>query len=49
MKKDLPKIGLITDTPMGMGKVVSVDIFKKTFSVDLKEQGIVEFSKDDLK
>jgi cell fate regulator YaaT (PSP1 superfamily) len=49
MKKDLPKIGLVTDTPMGMGKVVSVDIFKKTFSVDLKEQGIVEFSKDDLK
>ncbi len=47
MKKDLPKIGLVTDTPMGMGKVVSVDIFKKTYSVDLKEKGIVEFSKDD--
>ena len=49
MKKDLPKIGLVTDTPLGMGKVVSVDIFKKTYSVDLKEKGIVEFSKDDLK
>ena len=48
MKKDLPKIGLVTDTPMGMGKVVSVDIFKKTFSVDLNEKGIVEFSKDEL-
>ena len=48
MKKDLPKIGLVTDTPLGMGKVVSVDIFKKTFSVDLKEKGIVEFSKDDM-
>jgi cell fate regulator YaaT (PSP1 superfamily) len=47
MKKDLPKVGLVTETPLGMGKVVSVDIFKKTYSVDLKEKGIVEFSKDD--
>jgi len=47
MKKDLPKIGLVTETPLGMGKVVSVDIFKKTYSVDLKEKGIVEFSKED--
>ena len=49
MKKDLPKIGLVADTPLGMGKVVSVDIFKKTYSVDLKEQGIVEFYKDEDK
>ena len=47
LKKDLPKIGLVTDTPLGMGKVVSVDIFKKTYSVDLKENGIVEISKDE--
>ena len=47
MKKDLPKIGLVTDTPLGMGKVISVDIFNKTYSVDLKEKGIVKFSKDD--
>jgi len=47
LKKDLPKIGLVTDTPMGMGKVVSVDIFKRTYSVDLKEKGIVVFSVDD--
>lgn len=46
MKKDLPKIGLVADTPLGMGKVVSVDIFKKTYSVDLKEKGIVTFDKD---
>ena len=49
MKKDLPKIGLVADTPLGMGKVVSVDIFKKTYSVDLKEQGIVTISKDEEK
>ena len=47
LKKDLPKIGLVADTSMGMGKVVSVDIFKKTYSVDLKENGIVEISKDE--
>lgn len=47
LKKDLPKIGLVTDTPLGMGKVVSVDIFKKTYSVDLKENGIVEIAKDE--
>ena len=47
LKKDLPKIGMIADTDQGMGKVVSVDVFKQTYSVDLKEKGIVEFSKDD--
>lgn len=47
LKKDLPKIGMIADTPMGMGKVISVDVFKRTYSVDLKDKGIIEFSKDD--
>lgn len=47
LKKNLPKVGLVTNTPMGMGKVVSVDIFRKTYSVDLKEKGIIEFSKED--
>ena len=47
LKKDLPKIGMVADTPLGMGIVVSVDVFKKTYSVDLKEKGIVEFSKDE--
>ena len=49
MKKDLPKIGLVADTPLGMGKVVSVDIFKKTYSVDLKDQGIVTFDTEEDK
>lgn len=46
LKKDLPQIGMVADTSMGMGKVVSVDVFKGTYSVDLKDKGIVEFSKD---
>ena len=47
LKKDLPKIGFVADTSMGMGKVVSVDVLKGTYSVDLGEKGIVEFSKDE--
>ncbi|MBE6157712.1 MAG: stage 0 sporulation protein [Firmicutes bacterium] len=46
LKKDLPKVGMVADTELGMGKVVSVDVFKGTYSVDLKEKGIIEFSKD---
>ena len=46
LKKDLPKIGFIAETKLGMGKVVSLDIFKRTYSVDLKDKGIVEFSID---
>ena len=29
-----------------MGKVVDVDVFKRTYKVDLKEKGIIEFSRD---
>ena len=47
LKKDLPKIGLVADTPLGMGKVVALDVFKKTYSVDLNDKGIVEFSKEE--
>ena len=47
LKKDLPKVGLVTDTPLGMGKVVSIDVFRKKYSVDLKEKGIVTFEKED--
>ncbi len=46
LKKDMPKVGMMADTPEGMGKVVSIDVFKKTYKVDLKEKGIVEFSQD---
>lgn len=46
LKKDLPKIGSIMETTQGIGKVVSVDVFKRTYSVDLKEKGIIVFSKE---
>ena len=46
LKKNMPRIGMMADTPMGMGKVVDVDVFKRTYKVDLKEKGIIEFSRD---
>lgn len=49
LKKDLPKIGLVADTELGMGKVVSLDIFKRTYSVDLKDKGVITFSVDEEK
>ena len=41
-KKDLPKVGSIVDTVKGRGKVVSIDILNKKYSVDIKDVGIVE-------
>ena len=47
LKKDMPKVGMVADTPQGMGKVVSIDVFKKTYSIKKKKKGIVTFSKDE--
>lgn len=47
LKSSLPKVGMVTNTPFGMGKVCSIDILKGTYKVDLKEKGIIEFSKED--
>ena len=46
LKKDLPKLGSVIETPLGSGKVSSVNVLKNTYSVDLKEKGIVEFNGD---
>jgi cell fate regulator YaaT (PSP1 superfamily) len=43
LKKTLPKVGLMMDTPDGMGKVVDIDVFGNTYSVDLGDKGIVKF------
>ncbi|MBR2827782.1 MAG: stage 0 sporulation protein [Bacilli bacterium] len=49
LKKDLPKIGFVADTPLGMGKVVSLNVFEQTYSVDLGEKGIVVVGKEKKK
>lgn len=46
LKKKLPKLGSVIETSMGSGKVSSVNVLKNTYSVDLKEKGIVEFNGD---
>ena len=43
LKKSLPKIGLVMNTPEGSGKVVDIDVFGNTYSVDLGDKGIVKF------
>lgn len=43
LKKSLPKLGLKMDTPEGIGKVVEIDVFNNTYSVDLGDKGIVKF------
>ena len=40
--KNLPKVGKKVQTNEGEGKVISVDILKQTYRVDVKDKGIVE-------
>ena len=46
LKKNLPKVGHNVETPQGIGKVVSIDVFNNTYSVDLKEKGIIKIAGD---
>lgn len=45
--KNLPKVGKKVSTKYGDGKVVSVEILKRTYKVDVKDYGIVEVSLDE--
>ena len=40
--KKLPKVGKKVETEFGEGKVISTDILKQTYRVDVKDHGIVE-------
>ena len=42
LKKDLPKVGSIMKTSSGTGKVISVNIFKKSYKVEIDKNNIVE-------
>ena len=44
LSKNLPKIGKVQETEHGSGKVISIDILKQTYRVDVKDYGIVEVS-----
>lgn len=41
-RKDLPNVGKIVETEKGKGKVISIDILKQTYRVDVDDYGIVE-------
>lgn len=47
LKKGLPKAGVLAETTAGIGKVISVDVLKGTFQVDLRDKGIVRLNKED--
>ena len=40
--KKLPKVGKKVETEFGEGKVISTDILKQTYRVDVKDHGVVE-------
>lgn len=44
-RKCLPKIGDLVETEKGKGTVVSLDILKKSYKVDVKDIGIIEIDK----
>lgn len=47
LRKDLPKVGMMYDSPGGMGKVTAIDILNGTYTVDLGDKGILTFNKDE--
>lgn len=44
LKKSLPKVGSSVKTPDGIGKVVSIDVFANTYSIDLGDNMVVTLS-----
>ena len=47
LKSIAPKFGSLYETIKGKGKVVSVDIFRKSCSIELKDKSIITVSYDD--
>ena len=44
LRKEIPEVGTIVKTPDGKGKVVSIDILKKTYKVEVSPDNIIEMS-----
>ena len=44
--RKLPKVGKTVETEYGQGKVISAEILKQTYRVDVKDHGIVEVKVD---
>ena len=41
-KKNLPSVGQSVKIPEGKGKVISVDILKQSYKVNIDDKGIIE-------
>lgn len=48
-KKGLPSIGQEVDTEYGKGKVIDLDILKRSYKVDIKDKGVFEVKNDSAK
>ena len=44
LKEGLPSIGSLVETKEGLGKVMEVDVFKRTYKAEFKDKGVIEFS-----
>lgn len=44
LKKGMPNIGSLVETKEGLGKVIEVDVFKRTYKAEFKDKGVIEFS-----
>ncbi len=42
LKKGMPEIGYVVKTPQGNGKVIAINLFKKTYQVELSDNEIIE-------
>ena len=49
IKKDIPKIGSLVNYSSNKGKVVSVDILKRKYTIELENKDRIEISLDDSK
>ena len=47
LKQGYPKIGTMVETSSGTGKVSTIDVFKGSFQVDLKDKGFIDVKKED--
>ncbi len=42
LSKNMPKVGKMVETKLGVGKVISIDILKQKYRVNIENKGIIE-------
>lgn len=46
-RKNMPKIGNLIETDAGTGKVIDIDVFKKTCKVELPNKSVIVINVED--